>query len=124
MFSSFFKFVLLISYVHFNRLQFLTFSSSKLVPWLNLIFTCKQLVKEFYLPWSYVAKTGKTSIYKSVSVMFFCSAFHTLFSIFCFWLLFPLSFAYASHPLLLFVPIYLPLPFCQLISSFKLNITI
>nr|CAH7742400.1 unnamed protein product [Callosobruchus chinensis] len=43
---------------HFKALICAALNANKLVPWLTLIFTCTQLVREHYMPWSYVAKTG------------------------------------------------------------------
>ncbi|KAJ8983332.1 hypothetical protein NQ317_010871 [Molorchus minor] len=51
---------------HFKAFICAGLNAHKLVPWLNLIFTCNQLVKMHYQPWSYVAKTGFQDSLKSL----------------------------------------------------------
>ncbi|KAJ8930850.1 hypothetical protein NQ314_016267 [Rhamnusium bicolor] len=51
---------------HFKAFICAALNANKLVPWMNLIFTCNQLVKAHYQPWSYVAKTGFQDSLKSL----------------------------------------------------------
>ncbi|XP_065165150.1 RUN domain-containing protein 1 isoform X2 [Atheta coriaria] len=43
---------------HFKAFVCAALNANKLVTWLSLIFQCKQLINMYYLPWSYVMKTG------------------------------------------------------------------
>lgn len=54
---------------HFKAFICAALNANKLVPWLNLIFTCNQLLKQYYLPWSYVVKTGFQDSLKSLDVL-------------------------------------------------------
>ncbi|KAJ8923795.1 hypothetical protein NQ315_010377 [Exocentrus adspersus] len=54
---------------HFKAFICAALNANKLVPWLNLIFTCNQLVKAHYQPWSYVAKTGFQDSLKSLDTL-------------------------------------------------------
>ncbi|XP_019760599.1 RUN domain-containing protein 1 [Dendroctonus ponderosae] len=54
---------------HFKAFICAALNANKLVPWLNLLFTCNALIKDYYLPWSYVAKTGFQDSLKSLDVL-------------------------------------------------------
>ncbi|XP_050314764.1 RUN domain-containing protein 1 [Anthonomus grandis grandis] len=54
---------------HFKAFICAALNANKLVPWLNLLFTCTTLIKEYYLPWSYVVKTGFQDSLKSLDVL-------------------------------------------------------
>ncbi|CAG9764904.1 unnamed protein product [Ceutorhynchus assimilis] len=51
---------------HFKAFICAALNANKLAPWVNLLFTCNKLIKEYYLPWSYVAKTGFQDSLKSL----------------------------------------------------------
>ncbi|CAH1153711.1 unnamed protein product [Phaedon cochleariae] len=71
---------------HFKAFVCAALNANKLVPWLTLIFTCNQLVKTYYQPWSYVAKTGKSfDLCYGVDIV---SLFFASFNVVCFLLLF------------------------------------
>ncbi|XP_066248652.1 RUN domain-containing protein 1 isoform X1 [Euwallacea similis] len=54
---------------HFKAFICSALNAGKMVPWLNLLFTCNKLIKDYYLPWSYVAKTGFQDSLKSLDVL-------------------------------------------------------
>ncbi|XP_060537332.1 RUN domain-containing protein 1 isoform X2 [Cylas formicarius] len=54
---------------HFKAFVCAALNANKLVPWLNLLFTCNQLIKTHYLPWSYVMKTGFQDSLKSLDML-------------------------------------------------------
>ncbi|CAH0562462.1 unnamed protein product [Brassicogethes aeneus] len=54
---------------HFKAFICAALNANKLVPWLNLIFQCNQLIKMHYLPWSYVAKTGFQDSLRSLDIL-------------------------------------------------------
>nr|XP_023027338.1 RUN domain-containing protein 1-like [Leptinotarsa decemlineata] len=54
---------------HFKAFVCAALNANKLVSWLTLIFTCNQLVKTHYQPWSYVAKTGFQDSLRSLDTL-------------------------------------------------------
>ncbi|KAL1493263.1 hypothetical protein ABEB36_011348 [Hypothenemus hampei] len=54
---------------HFKAFICAALNARKLVPWLNLLFTCNKLVKDYYLPWSYVVKSGFQDSLKSLDIL-------------------------------------------------------
>ncbi|KAG5876338.1 hypothetical protein JTB14_003661 [Gonioctena quinquepunctata] len=54
---------------HFKAFICAALNANKLVSWLTLIFTCNQLVKTHYRPWSYVAKTGFQDSLRSLDTL-------------------------------------------------------
>lgn len=43
---------------HFKAFVCAALNEKKLVSWLRLVFKCKSLVEHYYMPWSYVRRTG------------------------------------------------------------------
>lgn len=54
---------------HFKAFICAALNANKLVPWLNLIFSCNQLIKTHYQPWSYVARTGFQDSLRSLDTL-------------------------------------------------------
>ncbi|CAG9828811.1 unnamed protein product [Diabrotica balteata] len=54
---------------HFKAFVCAALNANKLVPWLTLIFTCNHLVKTYYQPWSYLAKTGFQDSLRSLDTL-------------------------------------------------------
>ncbi|RZB39569.1 RUN domain containing protein [Asbolus verrucosus] len=54
---------------HFKAFVCAALNAKRLVVWLNLIFHCKDIIKTFYYPWSYVASTRYQDGLKSLDAL-------------------------------------------------------